>query len=222
MKKLLTIAFLAILFSSCEKELANNDSNITNLNDVENSIYMIDASGEVQTIQTTEESLVQSTTGSISTRSNENSAHTHGDFSWDAASISVEWSGTENNGGPHGSATYQQVLNLPFPPFNANVQLTLETKCVNVNGNEAVYGGTITDVVDNPFPGGGPFAIGNHLFFKVIDNGQGANAPADQHSTNIFIFPATSNVCLSTDSPLWSFFGGTSIDVVAPGSVKVN
>jgi hypothetical protein len=221
MKKLFTVACLALLFTSCEKELSNSDSNILALDNTENAVYQINASGEFELIQISEDMLEQTKTGSISTRSNGNSAHTHGDFSWEAAGITLEWSGTENNGGPHGSATFQQVMNLPFPPFSANLQLTLETECVTVIDNEAVYGGLITEAVDNPFPPGGPFDVGNHVFFKVIDNGQGNNAPADQYATGIFIVPSfVTTACdiFTPDAPYW----GSTLDVVSPGKVKVN
>ncbi len=78
--------------------------------------------------------------------------------------ISLDWSGTENNGGTHGSATFKQTLNLPFPPFTANLEVTMTTECVMVDGHEAVYGGTFTQVLNNPFPSGGPFQVGRQVF----------------------------------------------------------
>lgn len=214
MKKLLTIAFLAILFSSCEKELTNNDSNISTLNEVENTVIMINASGEANIVQIADEIISPSKTGSLSTRSNDNSDHTHGDFGPNTPGISGVFSGTQNNGGTHGSAT----ITL------GNKTYTLETECVMVEGNEAVYGGLITEM-NAPNP---PFLpnVGDLLYFKVIDNGQGNNAPLDQFHGFVRSSKTGSKCDIWTPgSSAWpdTFYGIPLIgDIQAPGSAKVN
>lgn len=150
----------------------------------------------------------QSISNYVSTRENNgNSVHTHGDL----GPIIQEWSGTQNNGGVHGSAS---LLLFGFS------EVTMETECVMVEDNEAVYGGTITEI-SPPF--GPPFEIGAIFYFKVIDNGQGNNAPADQYNPIIIIAPVGSPSGCGVFTPsyfVWDFV--PNLDVPEPGSVKVN
>lgn len=147
-----------------------------------------------------------STSHNNGSHNNENSAHTHGDL----GPIIQEWSGTQNNGGVHGSAS---LLLFGFS------EVTMETECVMVEDNEAVYGGTITEI-SPPF---GPFEIGALIYFKVIDNGQGNNAPADQFNSISIIVPVGDPSLCGEVGPsffLWDAFPNN--DVPEPGSVKVN
>ncbi len=142
----------------------------------------------------------------LTEHNNENSAHTHGDL----GPIIQEWSGTQNNGGVHGSAS---LLLFGFS------EVTMETECVMVEDNEAVYGGTITEI-SPPF---GPFQIGAVIYFKVIDNGQGNNAPADQINPISLIVPVGEPSQCDVFTPsffLWDVLPND--DVPEPGSVKVN
>jgi hypothetical protein len=180
---------------------------------------MNDENPSWQRIALTENGL-QNLSGSSSEK-NSNSAHTHGSNAF--GPFTYSWSGTENNGGVHGSAYLEQVFG---PPFNTTIQVTLETECIMKDGNEVVYGGVITQVANSPFPPGGPYDIGNTLYFKVIDNGQGANAAPDQYVATVAIVPSfTGTRCgvFTPSHPLWSnpIFGGLQ-DVLKPGSVKVN
>lgn len=138
---------------------------------------------------------------------NGESGHTHGDFP------GVSFSGTQNNGGTHGSATVQ------LGPSN----WTLETECVMIEGNEAVYGGIITEAI-NP-PPFGTMKVGDYCYFKVFDNGQGSNADPDQFH-GFIRFSGTSQYGVYTpSSAAWPpFFYGIPmiVDVEEPGSIKVN
>lgn len=138
-----------------------------------------------------------------------NSAHMHGDFP-----ASPYFSGTQNNGGTHGSATLTV----------SGVTLTLETECVMVDGTEAVYGGIITEM-DGSFPPFIPYGIGSYAYFKVFDNGEGNNAPADQYH-GLIRFAHTSRCEIWTPgSGAWpaTLFGFPMVnDIPEPGSVKVN
>jgi len=143
----------------------------------------------------------------LTEHNNGNSVHTHGDL----GPIIQEWSGTQNNGGVHGSAS---LLLFGFS------EITMETECVMVEDNEAVYGGTITEI-SPPF--GPPFEIGAVIYFKVIDNGQGNNAPADQINPITIIAPVGSPSGCDVFTPsffLWDVLPND--DVPEPGSVKVN
>ena len=191
-----------LLLAGCSKE--NTDTQIEE--QTSDLVYVFNLDGESQAweMSTIDEPLNDS--GVILERGNNgNSAHAHGDFP------GVVFSGTQNNGGTHGSAT------ASLGPWT----FTLETECVMVEGNEAVYGGTITERVGPPpFPGA-PFNVGDHIYFKVIDNGQGTNAPADQFNGRIsFAFAGDSKCGIYTPShPNWD---GPDSDVPEPGSIKVN
>ncbi|SDS72114.1 hypothetical protein SAMN04515667_2825 [Formosa sp. Hel1_31_208] len=131
----------------------------------------------------------------------------------------MTWSGTENNGGTHGSATLTDQL-AP----GLDVSVTMETDCVNAIGNEVVYVGRITESID---PTNFLFRVGNKISLKVIDNGQGNNAPADQFG-GLFIsiggfFGGEPQVCESLGQPNFSAWEGLpTTDIPAPGSVKIN
>lgn len=157
--------------------------------------------------------LEEPVTSSVSWRENEgNSGHMHGEIIYGGISMAV-FSGTQNNGGAHGSAT----LNIRGRNF------TLETECVMVEGNEAVYGGIIT-ALDPGFPN---FQVGDRAYFKVFDNGQGNNAPADQFWGG-FRFSTSGSQCgiWTPGSTAWPelLFGFIPmiLDIEEPGSVKVN
>jgi hypothetical protein len=139
---------------------------------------------------------------------NGNSGHMHGSFN------SVEFSATENNGGTHGGAT------LSLGPWT----FSSDTECVMVDDNEAVYGGLVTERTGPP--SGPPIGPGWHVYFKVIDNGQGNNDPADQFFTAISFTPPPASQCgiWTPGSAKWNelppFF--LYLDIPEPGSVKVN
>jgi len=56
--------------------------------------------------------------------------------------------------------------------------------CLSVVGNQAWFTGMVTDATDPAF-------VGKPAFWRVVDNGEGANAPADQ-ITYTFIVPVGS------------------------------
>lgn len=176
------------LFTSCSKE--ESPEQITE--QTADSVYVFNLDGKSQTWETITIDELPSKSNVITNRGNGNSAHAHGNFP------GVVFSGTENNGGSHGSAT----ANLGPWGF------TLETACIRVEGNEAIYDGIVTETT------GPPFFVGFHMSFKVIDNGQGNNAPADQFYAGIWLSPQ--ELC---DVPLDY---GPSFDVPEPGSIKVN
>ena len=203
-----------LLLAGCSKENTENqiDDQTADL------VWVYNIGGKSQAWETMAIDELSSDSDVTNTRSNGNSAHTHGDFTF--GSFTFEWSGTENSGGTHGSAFVTQVLGGPFG--TVPVELTMETECIMAEGNEAVYGGTFTEVVNSPFPPGGPFDVGNHMYWKVTDNGQGNNAPPDQHNTIIVISPSFSSRCGVYTPPSFIWGLGSELDVQEPGSVKVN
>ncbi len=199
---------LVILFGCAKEETTTAIADNQQVD--ESSVYVLNASGDSPTwevISLDELPSTQSSSGSATNRDNNgNSVHTHGSLG--PNSQPFVWSGTENNGGPHGSAY------LEFGPG----QITMVTECIRVEGNEAVYGGTITEFV-NPF---GPFDVGWHIYIKVIDNGQGNNAPPDQaNGVYALMDPSSSGCDIFTPShPVYNIF--PDYEIQEPGKVKVN
>ena len=76
--------------------------------------------------------------------------------------------------------------------------LHIAVDCVKIVGNEAVVGGVITKGVDS-----GPFAAGNRVWTKVVDNGTSKQDPADQIG---YTYPAGSNTCAVADLSLFPTF----------------
>jgi len=111
--------------------------------------------------------------------------------------VYVTLSGMENSSGVHGTGQVKSS----FLDFN------METECLIVDGNEAIYGGIITQVnyvdpawilefCDCIYPG-------VHFALKVIDNGEGHHAPADM--TAMYFAVGDHPLCedFSIDSPYW-------------------
>lgn len=130
-------------------------------------------------------------------------AYIQGAFARGSHSDPISFDGMQGEFGVRGSATFQQTLSLPFPPFNAVVRIAMTTHCVTVKGNEAIYGGLITESEGSPFPGGGPFAIGRYFYFKVKDNGNGKNAPVDQYYQTLYSMGTPDEQC-GADLLNWS------------------
>lgn len=157
-------------------------------------------------------------------RSNDNSLHAHGNFN--ALGGNFSFSGTQNNGGIHGSSE----IEITFGPFGSARVLLETVSVVSAGDNEVIYGGQITKVIENsvmfpPPPPGVPapscdaYELGTYVYFVVKDNGQGNNASPDQVRGAIF------NNCneLSNggaDFP-WFFFGFSDLDS-STDEIKVN
>ena len=204
---------LVILATGCNEDAAPTDS--MNENQSADRVWVFNnLDGKILEWETTSINELPSDSYVTHNRGNGNSTHTHGDYVWSTLSATYEFSGTENNGGTHGSA----YMTLPFPPFET-IELTLETECVNVfEGNVAIYGATITESVNDLF---GIFAVGNIVYIKVIDNGQGNNADPDQRSPTTIISTFSECGTLSPSDERWDQFGPNE-DIQEPGSVKVN
>jgi hypothetical protein len=202
MKKLIYLmAFALVVLYGCAKE----ESNVLIEEQSADLVGVYDFDGKFLETMEIDEPLPLSD----SNRGNGNSAHTHGSFGPPNA-ISA-FSGTENNGGAHGSA------NVWLGPWD----FILETECVMVEENIAVYGGTITEINGPITPPGFP-EVGDGLYFRVIDNGQGSNADPDQVTLAFLVAFGGSSACgiLIPSHPVWANFGDG--DVSEPGSIKVN
>ncbi len=143
---------------------------------------------------------------------NSNNAHTDGYYQPSSRDgMTVTWSGTQNHNRARGRADIKQTSP------NINFHFVLETECVMVNGNQAVYGGTITQV--KKLSGDVPnLDIGWRVYFKVIDSG----LQNDQISnTAIFTSPRSPSLCnvYLPDHMIWSSQGFTEVN--SPGFVVV-
>lgn len=208
MKKLSFLILFAIAFIyGCEKQESQPAEAAQNTNAASVSVYVVNLNDDNPTFELMDIPMDKVVATAENTPfKNGNSAHTHGSFVIGATSFT--WSGTQNNGGTHGSASAEFIGML----------ITMETECIMAMDNEAVYGGTITELENAPpFL---PIAVGSHVYFKVIDNGEGSNAPADQFGA-LVAFSADSKCGVYTpDYGLWYILAPA--DVLAPGSVKVN
>jgi hypothetical protein len=62
-----------------------------------------------------------------------------------------------------------------------DIRVKADLDCLVVNGNEAILGGVVTHLYTGPeFPG--VMCVGDRIWWKVKDNGEGANAPADEQT----------------------------------------
>jgi hypothetical protein len=217
-KTILSISIGLLLLTGCSKE--NVDPQIEQRTG--DNVYVFNTNGEDSTWESITLDEFQSTNSKTGvtapSASRDNSVHTHGNT--ELGPYTFNWSGTENSGGTHGQATVTQQFGPTL------VTIHLETACVNAIDNAAVYGGTITMVENDPFGGGGfgPFALGNIMFFKVFDNGEGINAPADQIVGTVVSIgdPEGCNTLGNPNSGFWSLPFFENVDVVEPGSVKIN
>ena len=73
-----------------------------------------------------------------------------------------------------------------------DVRIFADIDCLSIALNTATVSGFVTQSNNPTFP------PGNRVWFRVIDNGEGANYPPDM-MTDIILFPATSTVNCTTN-----------------------
>ncbi len=190
MKKLIFfMSFAIIAFYGCEKSEMNPSSENQEVEKSSVAAFVLNLSDETtyEVIYLSQEEMQ----GETNQYKSSNSAHTHGTYHGGGGSTVVTFNGTQNKGGSHGSAELQ--LATPF----GNAHVIMKTVSVIVDGNEAIYGGIVTEVIENtlvippppppppgfppPPPPPTPYLLGSHTYFKVLDNGQGNNADPDQY-----------------------------------------
>ena len=221
MKKLIILLmFGSVLLTSCSKE-ETTDQIEQQTTDV---VYVLKQSNGVGTWEATQVNLLDNNSTGNGDADRTQSAHAHGDYTGFGGGVTINFSGTENNGGTHGSAEVRQVGG----PFEAHY--ILATTSVVVDGTEAIYGGIITEVIVNTFPPPppppfgppppcNPNSVGNYVYFKVFDNGQGTNAPTDQYQG---LFQSCSAQVNGAAGFPWFIFGGPFDVENSSDKIKVN
>ena len=131
-------------------------------------------------------------------------------------SLLISWEGSSNVNGYLGSAE----IKMTTPSYSFH--FIMETECVTVIDNVAMYGGLITEVVevtgDPP-----PFGIYWRFYFQVTDNDTGGHHDIDKISSmRIFASPKSMSLCnvYPPNHPIWSSQGYD--DVHEPGFVDVD
>ena len=136
----------------------------------------------------------------------------------------ISWSGFTDETGNYGNA----ALQMSTPSYS--LHFMLETECVRVDGDAAVYGGIITRVVQSS---GNPpsFGVNWRFYFKVIDSEQGRDINYDQISnTMFFASPRSMSLCdvylpghkIWSSQPYADVLEPAYEDVLEPGFVEVS
>lgn len=222
MKKLIIAMVLgSVILTGCSKEQATDQIE----DQTADSVYVLKQSNNGMVWEAMEVEASNNNPIENGDNSRSQSTHTHGEYTGFGGGTTITFSGTQNNGGAHGSAEVRQVSG----PFEAHY--ILETTSVVVDGNEAIYGGVITDVLVNTFPSPpppppgvpappcNPNSVGNYVYFTVFDNGQGANAPTDQYRglTQSCFIKADGGVSFP-----WFIFGSPRDVMNSSDKIKVN
>ena len=224
MKKLILLMSLAmIVVLGCQKE----EMNPVSVESDNQRMYVFSMDADNPGWQTISADLLLSNSSANAVNKSK-PVHAHGNY--DAGSYTLTFSGTDNNGGAHGSAEFRQVY-----PFGV-VHVRFRTASVVMDGTTAIYSGQVSEIIEYtavfppppppppgvppPPPPAPPYSLGSYAYFKVLDNGQGKNAPPDQYNS----------VSFSVGSPLidggagfflWSL--GTMTDLQnASDYIKVN
>lgn len=210
MKKLLfTIALATILLTSCSKDDSLEQTELQTiesayvLNQINDSFYW--------------DTMLVEAPISSSDYSYERATQTEGHYQPISRNeMIITWSGTQNENAARGRAEITQST----PNFSFHI--ILETECVVVKGDEAVYGGVITHIRE--LSGDTPnIGVGWRFYFKVIDYGEGGNVAYDQiANATIFVSPSSPSLCnvYLPDHSFW-YTSGYS-EVKRPGFVIVD
>jgi len=92
---------------------------------------------------------------------------------------------------------------------SGGIRVHLDINCLSVVGNVATMSGTVS----NSNATGEPFGTGNPIWFQVVDNGEGQNAPPDLISLVFFFFGPPGVPCTSPLVPASIPIDGGNIQV---------
>ena len=128
----------------------------------------------------------------------------------------LSWSGFTYETGTYGTAEYHFSL----PAYT--LHFVMQAECIVVEGNKAMYGGIVTEVIERS--GNAPeIAVNWRLYFQVTDIEDSPSRGFDQISnTMIFASPRSPSLCNAypPGHRIWSSQGYQ--DVREPGFVEVS
>ena len=244
MKKLLPLFVLALVLANCQKEntqeemaMAETQQTLSFSDYVGTEIIVWgpseDGTEPFRSVKLTAEMLEQSS-GELEMRNGNGNgngnSHSHGYFEQNNPNPfiiqrQIDYNATQNSQGGSGNMSividYAEVPALGTGPGVYAIEL--EPECVLTSGNDAVISGIVVSV-QGDVPVWAGENVGSKIFIKVRDNGQGANAPADQVFYEIVGAPA-SIPCeiLGPNAFLWIVLG-QMVDITNPPTehIKVN
>jgi hypothetical protein len=209
----LTLTAGLFLLTACSK-----DESFEQIDGQSNDlIYVLEQNNEQGTFTTMEIDNFQG--GVNSTRTTD-----HGDLGYTSGlyepmfqdPVILSWSANKDETGTYGNAELQ--ISRP----NYNIHILMETECISLDGDTAMYGAIITEVLD--LSGATPPLTANwRFYFQVKDNAPENGIRGDQiSSTSIFASPRSPSLCnvYPPNHLIWSANG--SQDVMSPGFVEVS
>jgi hypothetical protein len=207
MKKPIGLLFLVFLIAGCSKESFDSYESQATLKTTETvSLYVFDAS-QSQMGYVLQDVALNAPAKPMKSefKGGVPYVHAHGRFHG-FGGVYLEFKSTTRINGPGGAA--RLIQQLPFGEAN----MILETVCLSVDGNEAIYAGTFVSGF-NPFPPGGPtpFDLGNTLYIKVVDNGAGQ---VDQYYNGLVI-AIDPVLCEDLEALPWEEYGLSDVNEAA-------
>lgn len=183
MKKLIYMVFASLIIVSCSKE--NNITPDSDSGDQQKiTLHAANENGVTNTTYSFPvDQLMTKSTANSSTNKNNSTIQSagpimNGHFST-GTGTTVSFSGSSNNGGVHGNANFNGILDIKF-----------STACMEIDSNQGVISGAITQITSLPSGLDTLLSLGDYVYFLFVDNGEGSNAPFDQFSSNFYFSPA--------------------------------
>lgn len=212
MKNLIFLTTLGVfLFTSCSKDEINEPV----ADQAVDSVYIMKQVEDQTILEATSIETIQRELTGTPVKMAGRTMTTNGYYTNGLRDIAtITWAGTQTERDVTGSATV--YISTP----TQTLHFILKTVCVNVVGNEAVYGGEVTRVIEAN--GEGRFLEkGWHFYFKVIDYNGVSRSEVDKISrARVFSAPGSPSFCgLDVRSPLWASHGYDKI--LSPGFAVV-
>ena len=167
------LVLLSISMMSCDKEQEISTSDHDTSDNILYKVKVQDGKANIEGIAVEPAEEKQ-----LSDRAQNHSANGH--FTIQSGS-SLSFSAMENNGGVHGQSHFNGAGNL--------IKAHFDSDCIVVVGNQAYFGGEITqwEVVEGTLPE--EWGLGWSIYFAVEDNGEGNNSDPDELGDNFFVAP---------------------------------
>ncbi|MBT8276789.1 MAG: hypothetical protein KJO39_11635 [Bacteroidia bacterium] len=211
--------FLAILSGLILLTACSKDESFEPIDEQSNEVvYVFDQNMDVADFSNVTIDKIQEISNNRGPGYNEGFAHSSGFYKPQCKDpMILSWFANLDDTGCHGTAELQIIR----PNFT--MHLAMETECINAEGNKAVYGAIITEVIEisGNIP---PITEMWRLYFEVTDNYQMGSGGFDHDQISnrlILASPRSVSLCnvYPPNHPMWSSEGHS--DVMSPGFVKV-